>query len=283
MSRSPSLVLGTAQWGDAYGVTNLRGRLSDADIEDIVRVAKQCSISIVDTARGYGDAEDRLRPYARDFSVISKIRGGGDVVPQIEDSLRRLDVGRLASVLVHDWEDLDASVRETTASGLAEAREAGLAERVGVSVYTELGVESAVLALETVGVPLRALQVPANALDRRLDDSVLLTQLANDGAEIVVRSAFLQGLLVSEDGGQSTHPDVASFFEWVRDEDEEASLLEACLAHVRSLSWATHVVVGVTSGVELAEICRSWEVCGEERVPIEFGSSDLELIDPRRW
>jgi aryl-alcohol dehydrogenase-like predicted oxidoreductase len=125
--------------------------------------------------------------------------------------------------------------------------------------------------------------VPANALDRRLDDSVLLTQLANDGAEIVVRSAFLQGLLVSEDGGQSTHPDVASFFEWVRDEDEEASLLEACLAHVRSLPWATRVVVGVTSGEELAEICRAWEVCGEERVPIEFGSTDLELIDPRRW
>jgi aryl-alcohol dehydrogenase-like predicted oxidoreductase len=264
-------------------VTNLRGRLSDADIEDIVRVAKQCSISIVDTARGYGDAEDRLRPYARDFSVISKIRGGGDVVPQIEDSLRRLDVGWLASVLVHDWEDLDASARWAAASGLSVALDAGLVERVGVSIYTELGVDSAVSTFESVGVPLRALQVPANALDRRLDDSVLLTQLANDGAEIVVRSAFLQGLLVSEVGGQSTHPDVASFFEWVRDDDEEASLLEACLAHVRSLPWATHVVVGVTSGEELAEICRVWEVCGEERVPIEFGSSDLELIDPRRW
>jgi aryl-alcohol dehydrogenase-like predicted oxidoreductase len=76
---------------------------------------------------------------------------------------------------------------------------------------------------------------------------------------------------------------VASFLEWVRDEDEEASLLEACLAHVRSLPWATHVVVGVTSGEELAEICRAWELCGEESVPVEFGSSDLELIDPRRW
>ena len=278
-----SLVLGTAQWGDAYGVTNQRGRLSDADIKDIVRAAQKCSISVVDTARGYGDAEDRLRPYARQFSIISKIRGGGDVLAQVEDSLRRLDLDRLSSILVHDWEDLDGFARQETASGLLEALDAGLVERAGVSVYTELGVESALSTFGSVDVPLRALQVPANALDRRLDDSVLLTQLANDGAEIVVRSAFLQGLLVSEVGGQLTHPDVASFFEWVRDDDEEASLLEACLAHVRSLPWATHVVVGVTSGEELAEICRVWEVCGEERVPIEFGSSDLELIDPRRW
>ena len=62
MTAVPDLVLGTAQWGNAYGVTNSVGRLSDEQIGQIVSVARAAGISDIDTARGYGDAEERLRP-----------------------------------------------------------------------------------------------------------------------------------------------------------------------------------------------------------------------------
>jgi aryl-alcohol dehydrogenase-like predicted oxidoreductase len=60
-------------------------------------------------------------------------------------------------------------------------------------------------------------------------------------------------------------------------------LLEACLAHVRALPWASSVVVGVTSAAELREIVAAWNACEPEMAAAELGSDDLELIDPRRW
>ena len=63
----------------------------------------------------------------------------------------------------------------------------------------------------------------------------------------------------------------------------ETSLLDACLAHVRGLPWATHVVVGVTSAAELHEIVDAWNVCEPAIAESRLGSSDVDLIDPRRW
>ena len=51
------LVLGTAQWGNAYGVTNAVGRLADSELATIVAAAHEAGITQVDTARGYGDAQ----------------------------------------------------------------------------------------------------------------------------------------------------------------------------------------------------------------------------------
>jgi len=55
------------------------------------------------------------------------------------------------------------------------------------------------------------------------------------------------------------------------------------LGHVRGLSWATHVVIGVTSAAELKEVCDAWEFSEPGLLPAHLGSDDLDLIDPRRW
>ena len=70
-----SLVLGTAQWGNPYGVTNTRGRLTDETLAEIIAVAKSSGIRAIDTAGMYGDAEARLASWASDFSITTKVRG----------------------------------------------------------------------------------------------------------------------------------------------------------------------------------------------------------------
>lgn len=276
-----SLVLGTAQWGDAYGVTNAVGRLTEAQIAEIVAVAHSAGVVEVDTARGYGDAEQRLKPYAREFSVTTKVAGGGDLHSQVEESLRTLDIDSLASVLVHDWDSIDCKGHGMSVLGFSELLDQGLVQRAGVSIYDADGLASAVETFDAAGVSLGAVQVPANVLDRRLDDSSLLQELADAGAHVVVRSAFLQGVLLSAGGGLADHPDVARFRSGV--ETLGSSLLEACLAHVRALPWATHVVVGVTSASELSQLIAAWNGCTPERASESWASDDLDLIDPRRW
>ena len=275
------LVLGTAQWGNPYGVTNALGRLSDSDISEIVRVAHDRGISEVDTARGYGDSETRLRPFASDFAVTTKISGSDEAVTQIESSLTELGISKLDSVLVHDWELLDAGSRVAVVRGLGQARDAGLVERVGVSIYGQEGIQSAREVFAAGDVELGALQVPANPIDRRLDGSSLLMDLRAAGAHITVRSAFLQGVLLADSGKWTDHEDVLSFRSWV--DDAGVSPLGVCLGHVRALPWATHVVVGVTSAQELTEVCDAWDSCEVGLLPKSLASNDLELIDPRRW
>lgn len=276
-----ALMLGTAQWGSAYGATNAVGRLSDQDLAEIVEMAREAGITDVDTARGYGDAEQRLRPFARDFSLTTKVSGGGDVAAQVADSLDALGIESLAGVLIHDWDALDCKGHGMSVLTFGQLLDAGSVSRVGVSVYDAAGLESAAETFDAGGVPLGMVQVPANVLDRRLDTSSLLMELASAGSQIVVRSAFLQGVLLAPGGGLADHRDVARFRFGV--ESSGSSLLEACLAHVRALPWASHVVVGVTSAAELREIVAAWRACVAALAPDEWASSDLELIDPRRW
>jgi aryl-alcohol dehydrogenase-like predicted oxidoreductase len=272
-------MLGTAQWGNAYGVTNAVGRLSDDEIALIVAVARKSSITDVDTARGYGDAETRLRPFAQDFAVTTKVSGGDDVLAQVDASLNDLGVDSLDGILIHDWDGLDCKGQGMSVLSYGQLLDSGKVSRVGVSVYDAAGLESAAATFDAGGVPLGVVQVPANVLDRRLDESSLLTELAAAGTHVVVRSAFLQGVLLSPGGGLADHPDVVRFRESVGSE----SLLEACLGHVRGLPWATHVVVGVTSADELSEIAAAWESCTPGLLDASLGSDDLDLIDPRRW
>ena len=273
------LMLGTAQWGNDYGVTNAVGRLADDEITSIVQVALESGVTEVDTARGYGDSETRLRPFARDFAVTSKVSGGGDVLAQVEASLAELGVESLDGVLIHDWDALDRKGQGMSVLSYVQLLDSEKASRVGVSVYDGAGLESAASTFDAGGVPLGVVQVPANVLDRRLDSSSLLMELAAAGTHVVVRSAFLQGVLLSSGGGLADHPDVVRF----RESAGSTSLLEACLGHVRGLPWATHVVVGVTSAAELSEIVAAWNSCTPALADAVLESTDLELIDPRRW
>jgi len=274
------LVLGTAQWGNAYGVTNAVGRLADSELAAIVAVAHESGVTQVDTARGYGDAQVRLQPFARDFAVTTKVAGGGDVLAQVNASLAELGLDSLDGVLIHDWDALDCKGQGMSVLSYGQLLDSGKVSRVGVSVYDAAGLESAVSTFDAGGVPLGVVQVPANVLDRRLDESSPLMDLAAGGAQVVVRSAFLQGVLLSRGGGLADHPDVVWFRESV---GSDASWLEACLAHVRGLRWATHVVVGVTSAAELGEIVAAWNASEPAIADTSLGSSDVDLIDPRRW
>ncbi len=273
-------MLGTAQWGHAYGVTNVVGRLSDEEIASIAALAHEAGVTDVDTARAYGDAEQRLKPFASQFSVTTKISGAGDVSGHVLDSIANLGLDSVTAVLVHDWDELDSDRQTESALALRQLIDRGAVSRAGVSVYDVAGLEAAADVFDAANVPLRAVQVPANVLDRRFDESPVLADLAAAGSHVVARSAFLQGILLSLGGGRADHRDVARFRESL---DGQTSPLEACLGHVRALPWATHVVVGATSTWEWSEILTAWESCTPALLDASLGSSDLDLIDPRRW
>ena len=275
------LSLGTAQWGSDYGITNAVGRISNEECARIIDVAIDAGIHSVDTALSYGDAQQRLRPWATRFAMTTKVSGQA-VVEQTNDCLLALGVDPVDAVLVHDWDALDERGRRSAVVNLGVVQSQGLVTRVGVSVYDEGGLSSAHDIFAACDVQLGAIQVPANALDRRLDHLGVLHEVVRQGARVQLRSAFLQGLLAGATlTALGRHEDVRAFH--TRVVAEGSSPIDVALGHVKSLPWVDEVVIGVTSAAELREICEAWERVEPIRAPEDLGSMDLDLIDPRRW
>ncbi len=273
------LVLGTAQWGTGYGITSQVDRIADNELARIVQVAREAGITAVDTASVYGDAQRRLRPWAADFTITTKVPGGDPRAIQglIEASLDALGLNQVETVLLHDWDALDDDTAKQAAGALEQSRHSGLIRHAGVSVYEAIAIQRAADAFEH----LDAIQVPANALDRRLDESEPIIKAREQGVRIAVRSIFLQGLLIAPSHSNfADHPDLRAYQEWAAEQGR--SPLEAALAHARALPWADEIVVGATSSAELAQILAASQV-DPQLAPVELASADLDLIDPRRW
>ena len=193
MSLTGKLMLGTVQFGLAYGVANTGGQVSYEEVLRILKTAHEHGVRTLDTAISYGDSElvlgkalDELG-LKRDFAIITKVRHlppelkEEEVEPfvraSLQESKERLGVERLYGVLFHN----ESGARYLPL--LAKLKAEGLVEHYGVSLDS--------LAAADATYDCDFLQVPGNILDTRFD-AVKTT------AKIFMRSAFLQGLLLME-------------------------------------------------------------------------------------
>lgn len=275
------LLLGTAQWGMDYGVTNHAGRLSDPTLENLVGTARNLGIRGLDSAPVYGDAHTRIREFASDFAVQTKVsaarRNGLEILNQLAACRLSLGQDSLWSVLVHDWSELDGEEREHVAEILREERRSGRIERIGVSIYAEEEIVSILLQFPDLNV----VQVPTSVLDQRLAGSHEILTLRNSGVEIQARSIFLQGLLLDEMAFLYKNVDLDCF---ARNIDSIGiPPLELCVNYIRSQAWVDEVIVGATSSAELKEISEAFSSALIIQNWADWASLDVELLDPRRW
>lgn len=277
------LSLGTAQFGNSYGETNVTGLLGDDTIAQMFAVARQEMIQDIDTAMAYGNALERISSHVDQFRVTSKVLGKLALGPQLEATLETLGVTKIHSLLIHDWSILMPHERVRAVAEIVTELRAGYVECIGVSIYEENEAEAASKLFEQSGSQLHALQLPANPLDRRLDRSSVIERLAFEGTRIAVRSVFLQGILLSNNHRFASHPDLQKFHALTGEQHSSQQAIRICLAHAKSLPWVSEVIVGATSPSELRQVCSTWQSVSALRAPSEVASNDLGLIDPRRW
>lgn len=282
------LALGTAQFGLAYGVANC-GQVSGDEVGAILSHAWAEGIDTIDTAVAYGDAEQRLGERGvGQWRIVSKLPAVPDGVTGVgawvrksaEASLERLGVPRLGALLLHHPADLSGRHGGEIRRALDSLKADGLIEKTGVSVYSPED-------LDAIWPELRPdlVQAPFNVLDRRLVSSGWLARLGDAGVEVHVRSVFLQGLLLLDDGLRPPafnrwRPLWMRWRDWL--EAEMLTPLQGCLGFALSHSEIDRVVIGVESVGQLREILSA---AAHECVlpPVDLVSADMDLIDPRRW
>ncbi|WP_319763616.1 aldo/keto reductase [Maridesulfovibrio sp.] len=208
------LVLGTAQLGMSYGIANDAGQPDQKMADAIVEAAWQNSGCEFDTAQAYGESEIVLGKSLKNLGLTAKAKviskpspelsftEPGSLLSAMNQTLENLNMESIYGYMFHKADYLeiwDKGLKEQT----EELRARGLAQKIGVSVYSP---EDAVRAVETNGIEL--IQLPSNIFDRRFENSGVFEKAIDSGKTIYVRSVFLQGLMFMD---ETTLPKYMSF------------------------------------------------------------------------
>ncbi len=285
-----ALILGTAQFGAGYGITNQIGRIGDAAVVDILRVARAAGIELFDTAPDYGDAQERLgklRAPERPERFISKFRlpAESDAINATSlfgASLAALGAQELYGLLFHRVSDLRDSRAPLAWDILRSAREEGAVARIGASVYDADDLKIVVQRFPD----LNLLQIPGNVLDTRLLDHPILRELHERGVEVHVRSAYLQGLLLAAPEDlpeyfQEFRPVIAALQEFA--EQQAISVAAAALGVLKTNPLVDAVLVGATTAGELRDTVGAWNSTPNRVIRYDGPRVRAELLDPRLW
>jgi aryl-alcohol dehydrogenase-like predicted oxidoreductase len=294
MSALARIGLGSVQFGADYGISNRDGRPSESEVAAILAHAVSAGIGYLDTAAGYGDAErliGRHLPRDHHLKIVTKLpvvqedaieaTHGKVLLDALAQSLERLRCPRVHGLLLHNAHDLAKPGWQHLLDALREARSRGWASRLGVSIYDADDLE----LLESRFKP-DIVQLPFNALDRRLAASGWLDRLKASGTEVHARSLFLQGLLLMEpdklpDFFSPTRGAIAA----LRSHWDGANLtpVAGCLHYVLRNAAIDAAIVGVNRLRELAQIEAAVSKAAVECDDGLAVDVDPVYLDPRRW
>ena len=290
----PSLGLGTAQFGSAYGITNSHGRLSGTTVRNIISDALAHQVGIIDTAPGYGSAEERLGaflPHTHDSRIVTKTiarpkltQFGAEDAKILRDgffaSLNKLRQDSVYGLLVHLGSDLLLPGAEYLVETLMMLRDGNCVKKIGVSIYDANELDGILKNFEPDIV-----QLPLSVADQRLLKSGHVAELKRRGIEIHLRSVFLQGVLLVEPATLPAHMRVyAAQLEKIRNACPTATPLEICLGFVRQVSEADNIIIGVAAFEEWRSIRRIFE--NPRDLLLDFDSlaiCDPEFLNPSNW
>jgi aryl-alcohol dehydrogenase-like predicted oxidoreductase len=286
------LGLGTVQFGLPYGATNATGQVQPGRAQAIMQLALENGIDLFDTAPAYGAAEQlmgaALPPLAKvvtKTSIRSQASFSSADIDAVRssflNSLTRLQRTSVYALLVHSPDDLRRPGGNLIVDLLLELRGSGIAQKIGVSVYTQAQLE---YCLRQYHFDLY--QIPLNYIDQRIIRSGVLRDVQNSGAEIHARSIFLQGILLAP------AEELPNYFSPWRDKlvhirnaltAAGATPVAAALGFVRARTPASYAIVGATSTQELQQILHG-QLAGTGELQFDdFAIEDEDLVDPSRW
>ena len=283
------IIIGTAAFGSSYGIKNGNEYTGGKEVAAIISEASKLGIRNYDTAPAYGSAESligKLLQPNKANEISSKIGNLDDVTVEsitrsVRNSLVRVNSESLWCLYLHDPVIYLNPKLEIYRSALIELRDQGLIQNIGISVYNQ---EEAVRNLESFN-EIDLVQIPENICDRRLLESDFFQGAIKQGIKIVLRSIFLQGLLLMD---ASKIPinlrDAQKSINEIEKKASEFGLLnsELCLAYAKSIGNIEGVIIGVSKNDQLVNLSKDYSNLPKgwyENIP----RLPEKILDPRLW
>jgi aryl-alcohol dehydrogenase-like predicted oxidoreductase len=281
------IILGTAQLMQGYGTTNSLTP-SIQEIEKIFSYAYENGIYQIDTAPEYGESEKIIGQIRSEHLLTTKVPTfqhcsdtySSWVKDSVERSLQNTHKKHVTNLLFHNTQDMISNFSTELEVKLLELKSAGLVQNIGFSVYDRAELEDAMNLFSP-----DLIQFPLNPFDQRFLEDNLLKNLHDQGIDLFARSIFLQGILIANIVRNKEH-----FHRWSGELESWKQFCknngylpyEACIKFIQGIDFLTGYTFGVGSLNELKQVVRAVTLDGTIDCK-HFSSSDLDLIDPRRW
>ena len=290
------LVLGTAQLGMNYGISNRTGEPDLKTAEDIIKTAWESGICEFDTAQAYGQSEKILGRGFKNLGIASEARVITKFTPDVdhsdnaalnnalEVSLNNLGVESLYGLMLHREDMLDLW-EKGLGRYLMGIVDSGRVAHVGVSVYSP---EKAIQALNTEGISM--IQIPTNLIDRRFEMAGVFDVADNLRKAIYIRSIFLQGLLLIL---PDTLPEHMRFAAPVLKrlvllaQEVRLSIKELCIGYVNNTFPHARLVFGAETREQVKENLKYWNTSWSDgltqKIQAKFEDIGEMILNPSLW
>jgi aryl-alcohol dehydrogenase-like predicted oxidoreductase len=300
------VALGTVQFGLDYGITNNHGKPSLQNVEEILKLARQKNITLLDTARAYGSAESVIGELAPGNSSWAKIvtklppllKGSSfseatsenpisELRLAFEMSLSSLQRSQVTGLMVHQSADLLSSFGCQIWDFLNELKDQAKVKLIGASVYSPDEAEALMSKYN-----LDIIQLPANLYDGRFHKTGMLRQLKSAGVEIHLRSLYLQGVLLTQpDELPAKLAKLRKRHERLYQEIKslELSPATACLSAYLNHADIDYVVIGCQNKlqlerlIEIAAVAENIDSETAEALRLDYTIDDATIINPTLW
>ena len=280
------ITLGTVQFGINYGISNQHGVPSDAELKTIFNIAKQLGIKNLDTAKAYGNAEERIGQLSENqFNIISKfpnVDSEEALLLALTETLNLLKIDSIYGYLAHNADVLIEN--PSLWNVLLRARNEGKINKIGFSLYQPEQLEK---LLDLNCIP-DLVQLPYSILDRKFESQFAV--LKELGTEIHVRSVFLQGLYLMNPNQlpeklQPLQTSLAELHQLC--EEYSTSVTEVALNYVISNPNVDQLVIGIETAEQLQQnmaIVSNWKPNLELFSKIEaIEIKEKSLLNPVNW
>ena len=141
-SNSNKIGLGTVQFGLDYGVSNKQGQTHINEVGKILEIARLKGVDLIDTASGYGNAENVLGQFDLSmFKVITKFMPIQELKLEtlLKQSLDKLNIEKLYAYLAHRPLSL---LKDDSWKELRDLKEIGFVEKIGYSLNDPFELEN---------------------------------------------------------------------------------------------------------------------------------------------
>jgi aryl-alcohol dehydrogenase-like predicted oxidoreductase len=280
------LSIGTAQFGMDYGINNKVGEVDQNEIKRILDFAYLNGINSLDTAKGYGQSEEKIGEYIKSnkfsWNITTKISDLNDSIEnQILDSVKKSGCKSM-NILAHSSK---LFFNDSFFNQINNLRNDKIIKKVGLSVYPDDDFKKIFYHANYIDI----IQLPLNILDTKLIKNGTLYKLSKLGIEIHARSVFLQGLLNAEKKRLKKDfikilPPITALEKFISNHD--INIAEYSLLFVSNLSFVNKVIIGVETLEQLCFNINSFKKkvkksIYKDALSIEF--DDDYILNPRLW
>tara|TARA_B110000858_G_scaffold197115_1_gene257665 strand:- start:2488 stop:3363 length:876 start_codon:yes stop_codon:yes gene_type:complete len=285
MKLSEKLIIGTANFGNNYGV--IQTKVNKTDFEKIINKCSKFDIDKFDIGESYKVSKKYINKIKKkkiilkfDFSKSFSDRiNPQKVKKKILNFLIKNNLKKVDTILLHNQNDLLSVNGKSIYIALLMLKKEKIMLNLGVSFYDTL-----ILKKVLNKYKVDTIQIPINLFNSDFIKPSLVKLYKKLNLKIYARSIFLQGLLLNFDNNDiyikkfKKFKNILDYLKTLQAKNK-ISALEHALSFVCNIKFITGILIGIDNEKHLQEIIKTKII----KIPKFSKPIPLDLKDPRKW